>query len=74
MFRLYNHHQGAYSLCFAKVIIVKQSAKIRRYGISSAVWPHSGDTATRNMWQKFSYNFNVSFNNSLEQYSCALVG
>ena len=31
MFRLYNNYQGAYCMCFAKVIIVKQSVKTRRY-------------------------------------------
>ena len=35
-----NHHQGACCMCFAKVIIVKQSVKIRRYGINSAAWLH----------------------------------
>ena len=40
MFRLYSNHQGAYCMCFAKVIIVKQSVKIHHYGISLAVWLH----------------------------------
>ena len=39
MFRLYNHHQGAYCMSIVKVII-KQSVKICRYGINSAVWLH----------------------------------
>ena len=40
MFRSYNHNQGAYCMCFVEVIIVKQSFKMRRYGINSAVWLH----------------------------------
>ena len=35
-----NYHQGAYCICIAKVIIVKQSVKIRGYGINLAVWLH----------------------------------
>ena len=33
MFRLCNHHQGAYCMCFVKVMIVKQSVKIRPCGV-----------------------------------------
>ena len=44
MFRLYNRHQGAYCMCLAKVIIVKQSIKICLYGISSLCTVHCTHT------------------------------
>jgi hypothetical protein len=40
MFRSNDHHQGAYCLYFAKVILLNGSVKIRRYGTSSVVWLH----------------------------------
>jgi len=40
MFRLYNHHhQGAYCLCFAKVIIVKIVSQ------NTSLWNHFGRVA-----------------------------
>jgi hypothetical protein len=32
MFCFNSHHQGAFCLCFAEVIIIILSVKIRRYG------------------------------------------
>jgi len=40
MFRFNNHHQGACSLCFDKVIIIRIIVETRRYGISWVVWLH----------------------------------
>ena len=38
MFRLTNHHQGAYSCALLKLCLLKYSVKIRRYEFSAVVW------------------------------------
>ena len=38
MFRLTNHHQGAYCRVLLKLWLLKYSVKIRRCKISSVVW------------------------------------
>jgi hypothetical protein len=40
MFRLTNHHQGAYCCALLKLRLLKYSVKIRRYEFSSVVWLH----------------------------------
>jgi len=41
MFRLTNHHQGAYCCALLKLCLLKQSVKIRRYEFSAVVWLHN---------------------------------
>jgi len=41
MFRLTNHHQGAYCCALLKLRLLKQSVKIRRYDFSAVMWLHN---------------------------------
>ena len=38
MFRLTNHHQGAYSCVLLRLCLLKWTVKIRRYEFSVVVW------------------------------------
>ena len=52
MFRLTNHHQGAYCSALLKLLLLlllKYSVKIRRYEISSVVWLHIHPVCNREL-------------------------
>jgi len=41
MFRLTNHHQGAYCCALLKLRLLKQSVKMRRYEFIAVMWLHN---------------------------------
>ena len=48
MFRLTNHHQGAYCCALLKLWLLKLSVKIRRYEFSAVVWLQAARILTDN--------------------------